>query len=137
MFKHNQLRVVVSFPQISPKMELQSILTLSGLSPDDNGRELTCSAENIVGQTEASVLLNILCKNSHCVVWICFDRMSPKLRFVAVLCDRRPWVQMVGHDQWWTKYTSPVLVLKIPWWNITPYLHTYKCISTPFEFRLE
>uniref|UniRef100_A0A673MPL5 Tyrosine-protein kinase receptor n=1 Tax=Sinocyclocheilus rhinocerous TaxID=307959 RepID=A0A673MPL5_9TELE len=56
----NQIRVVVSFSQISHKMELQSILTLSGLSPDDNGRELTCSAENIVGQTEASVLLNIL-----------------------------------------------------------------------------
>ncbi|XP_051750852.1 neurotrophic tyrosine kinase, receptor, type 2b [Ctenopharyngodon idella] len=42
------------------KMELQSALSLSGLSPDDNGRELTCSAENIVGQNEASVLLNIL-----------------------------------------------------------------------------
>ncbi|XP_076868192.1 neurotrophic tyrosine kinase, receptor, type 2b isoform X2 [Brachyhypopomus gauderio] len=40
--------------------ELQSTLTLSGLSPSDNGREITCSAENIVGQNEASVILNIL-----------------------------------------------------------------------------
>ncbi|KAA0716506.1 BDNF/NT-3 growth factors receptor [Triplophysa tibetana] len=42
------------------QMELQSVLTLSGLSPDDNGRELTCSAENIVGHKDASVILNIL-----------------------------------------------------------------------------
>ncbi|TRY54314.1 hypothetical protein DNTS_021292 [Danionella cerebrum] len=41
------------------KMDQQSVLTLSGLSPDDNGRELTCSAENMVGLIEASVLLNI------------------------------------------------------------------------------
>lgn len=61
MYKH--IRVdAVSFSQIS-KIELQSVLTLIGLSPDDNGRELTCSAENIVGQNEASVILNILCKN--------------------------------------------------------------------------
>lgn len=45
------------------KTGLQSVLTLSGLSPDDNGRELTCSAENIVGHKEASVVLNILCKD--------------------------------------------------------------------------
>lgn len=90
MFKHNQIRVVVSFPQISHKMELQSILTLSGLSPDDNGRELTCSAENIVGQTEASVLLNILCKNSHCVVWICF----------ALLWQNEPQVTVHSSPLW-------------------------------------
>ncbi|XP_030624650.1 neurotrophic tyrosine kinase, receptor, type 2b isoform X2 [Chanos chanos] len=40
--------------------ELESKLTLSGLSPLDNGREITCNAENIVGQSEASVLLSIL-----------------------------------------------------------------------------
>ncbi|KAG9281842.1 neurotrophic tyrosine kinase, receptor, type 2b [Astyanax mexicanus] len=39
---------------------LQSMLILNGLSPSDNGREITCSAENIVGQNEASVTLNIL-----------------------------------------------------------------------------
>ncbi|XP_036436155.1 neurotrophic tyrosine kinase, receptor, type 2b [Colossoma macropomum] len=40
--------------------DLQSMLTLTGLSPSDNGREITCNAENIVGQNEASVTLNIL-----------------------------------------------------------------------------
>uniref|UniRef100_A0A4W4G5C4 Tyrosine-protein kinase receptor n=1 Tax=Electrophorus electricus TaxID=8005 RepID=A0A4W4G5C4_ELEEL len=40
--------------------KMKSTLTLSGLSPSDNGREITCSAENIVGQTEASVILHIL-----------------------------------------------------------------------------
>uniref|UniRef100_A0A3P8NCA9 Tyrosine-protein kinase receptor n=1 Tax=Astatotilapia calliptera TaxID=8154 RepID=A0A3P8NCA9_ASTCA len=45
--------------QIEP-MDTESILTLSGLSPDDNGRAIVCSAENMVGQTEASLQLNIL-----------------------------------------------------------------------------
>lgn len=39
-------------------------LTLSNLSPDDNGRLLICSAENMVGQTEAVLQLNILCEGS-------------------------------------------------------------------------
>ncbi|KAI4902515.1 hypothetical protein NFI96_013141 [Prochilodus magdalenae] len=43
--------------------DLQSMLTLNGLSPSDNGREITCNAENIVGQNESSVILNILCKD--------------------------------------------------------------------------
>ncbi|KAM9820958.1 neurotrophic tyrosine kinase, receptor, type 2b [Neosynchiropus ocellatus] len=37
-----------------------SRLTLSGLSPEDNGRVIICSAENMVGQTEATLQLNIL-----------------------------------------------------------------------------
>lgn len=49
--------------QIEP-METESSLTLSGLSPDDNGRVIICSAENMVGQTEATLQLNILCKAS-------------------------------------------------------------------------
>ncbi|XP_030598933.1 neurotrophic tyrosine kinase, receptor, type 2b [Archocentrus centrarchus] len=40
--------------------DMESILTLSGLSPDDNGRAIICSAENMVGLTEASLQLNIL-----------------------------------------------------------------------------
>lgn len=48
------------------------MLTLSGLSPDDNGRELTCSAENIVGHKDASAILNILCKNLWFIMWNCF-----------------------------------------------------------------
>lgn len=44
-------------------MDMESMLTLSGLSPDDNGRAIICSAENMVGQTEASLQLNILCKD--------------------------------------------------------------------------
>ncbi|KAM6902283.1 neurotrophic tyrosine kinase, receptor, type 2b [Xenentodon cancila] len=39
--------------------DTESILTLSGLSPDDNGRVIVCSAENMVGQIEATLQLNI------------------------------------------------------------------------------
>ncbi|KAF7666473.1 hypothetical protein LDENG_00106640 [Lucifuga dentata] len=45
--------------EIEP-LDLESSLTLSGLSPDDNGRLIICSAENMVGQTEATLQLNIL-----------------------------------------------------------------------------
>ncbi|XP_069025954.1 neurotrophic tyrosine kinase, receptor, type 2b [Embiotoca jacksoni] len=41
-------------------LETESRLTLSGLSPDDNGRVIVCSAENMVGQSEATLQLNIL-----------------------------------------------------------------------------
>lgn len=50
-------------------IDLQSVLTLRNLSHSDNGREITCNAENIVGQTEASVILNILCK--YLVMCVC------------------------------------------------------------------
>ncbi|KAG7476277.1 hypothetical protein MATL_G00081130 [Megalops atlanticus] len=40
--------------------ELQARLILTNLSRYDNGREISCSAENIVGQSEATALLNIL-----------------------------------------------------------------------------
>ncbi|XP_005798703.1 BDNF/NT-3 growth factors receptor-like isoform X1 [Xiphophorus maculatus] len=45
--------------EIDP-LETKSTLILSGLSPDDNGRVIVCSAENIVGQIEATLQLNIL-----------------------------------------------------------------------------
>uniref|UniRef100_A0A8C7FA42 Tyrosine-protein kinase receptor n=1 Tax=Oncorhynchus kisutch TaxID=8019 RepID=A0A8C7FA42_ONCKI len=41
-------------------LELESNLTLLGLSPSDNGRVITCNVENVVGQTEAYLQLNIL-----------------------------------------------------------------------------
>ncbi|MEQ2171600.1 hypothetical protein GOODEAATRI_012472 [Goodea atripinnis] len=41
-------------------LETKINLTLSDLSPDDNGRVIVCSAENMVGQTEATLQLNIL-----------------------------------------------------------------------------
>lgn len=44
---------------------MESTLNLSDLSPDDNGRVIICSAENMVGQTEASLQLNILCKGTY------------------------------------------------------------------------
>lgn len=44
---------------------MESSLTLSDLSPDDNGKVIICSAENMVGQTEATLTLNILCKDSY------------------------------------------------------------------------
>lgn len=53
--------------QVDP---LDSSLTLSGLSPDDNGRVIICSAENTVGQMEATLQLNILCKSFHFSVFI-------------------------------------------------------------------
>ncbi|XP_070706640.1 neurotrophic tyrosine kinase, receptor, type 2b [Pempheris klunzingeri] len=40
--------------------ETQTSLNLLDLSPDDNGRVIVCSAENMVGQTEATLQLNIL-----------------------------------------------------------------------------
>uniref|UniRef100_A0A672IBY4 Tyrosine-protein kinase receptor n=1 Tax=Salarias fasciatus TaxID=181472 RepID=A0A672IBY4_SALFA len=40
--------------------QYRSNLTLSGLSPDDNGRVIVCSAENMVGLNEATLQLNIL-----------------------------------------------------------------------------
>ncbi|XP_036974151.1 neurotrophic tyrosine kinase, receptor, type 2b isoform X1 [Acanthopagrus latus] len=40
--------------------DMKSTLTLSDLSPYDNGRLIVCSAENMVGQTEATLQLNIL-----------------------------------------------------------------------------
>lgn len=43
----------------------ESSLILSGLSPDDNGKVVVCSAENMVGQNEATLLLSILCKGFH------------------------------------------------------------------------
>ncbi|KAK6315582.1 BDNF/NT-3 growth factors receptor-like isoform X1 [Coregonus clupeaformis] len=41
-------------------LELESNLTLLGLLPSDNGRVITCNVENVVGQTEAYLQLNIL-----------------------------------------------------------------------------
>ncbi|XP_049460611.1 neurotrophic tyrosine kinase, receptor, type 2b [Epinephelus fuscoguttatus] len=40
--------------------DTESSLTLSELSSDDNGKVIICSAENMVGQTEATLQLNIL-----------------------------------------------------------------------------
>ncbi|KAK7896492.1 hypothetical protein WMY93_021817 [Mugilogobius chulae] len=40
--------------------DTESSLILSDLSPVDNGRVITCSAENMVGQSEATLQLNIL-----------------------------------------------------------------------------
>ncbi|XP_039636495.1 neurotrophic tyrosine kinase, receptor, type 2b isoform X2 [Perca fluviatilis] len=45
--------------EIDPS-DMESSLTLSDLSPDDNGKVIICSAENMVGQTEATLTLNIL-----------------------------------------------------------------------------
>lgn len=44
--------------------EMQTSLILSDLSPDDNGRVIVCSAENMVGQNEATLQLDIHCKAS-------------------------------------------------------------------------
>lgn len=58
------IQVLMLCLQIDP-LEMESSLTLSGLSPYDNGRVIICSAENMVGQMEATLQLNILCKGSH------------------------------------------------------------------------
>uniref|UniRef100_A0A1A7XC30 Tyrosine-protein kinase receptor n=2 Tax=Iconisemion striatum TaxID=60296 RepID=A0A1A7XC30_9TELE len=41
-------------------LDMENYLTLTGLSPDDNGKVIVCSGENMVGQDEATLLLNIL-----------------------------------------------------------------------------
>uniref|UniRef100_A0A1A8DKJ5 Tyrosine-protein kinase receptor n=4 Tax=Nothobranchius TaxID=28779 RepID=A0A1A8DKJ5_NOTKA len=41
-------------------LDMENSLSLTGLSPDDNGKVIVCSAENMVGQDEATLLLNIL-----------------------------------------------------------------------------
>lgn len=55
--------MIVCF-QMDPS-DTKSSLILSGLSPDDNGKVVVCSAENMVGQNEATLMLNILCKVFH------------------------------------------------------------------------
>ncbi|XP_029300823.1 LOW QUALITY PROTEIN: BDNF/NT-3 growth factors receptor-like [Cottoperca gobio] len=45
--------------EIDPS-DTESNLTLSDLSPDDHGKLIVCSAENMVGQSEATLRLNIL-----------------------------------------------------------------------------
>uniref|UniRef100_A0A3Q3DMX4 Tyrosine-protein kinase receptor n=1 Tax=Hippocampus comes TaxID=109280 RepID=A0A3Q3DMX4_HIPCM len=50
---------VILCVQIDPT-ETESRLTLTNLSPEDNGLVITCTAENMVGQTEATLQLNIL-----------------------------------------------------------------------------
>ncbi|XP_034047438.1 neurotrophic tyrosine kinase, receptor, type 2b [Thalassophryne amazonica] len=51
---------MLSTHYVTERLDLKLSLTLTGLSPADNGRVIICSAENIVGQTEASLQLNIL-----------------------------------------------------------------------------
>ncbi len=58
------MRIMMLCLQIEPS-DTESNLTLSDLSPDDNGRMIICSAENMVGQTEATLQLNILCEDFY------------------------------------------------------------------------
>nr|XP_020476818.1 BDNF/NT-3 growth factors receptor-like [Monopterus albus] len=53
-------RDLLSTPSEIEFLETESNLTLSGLSPDDNGKMIICSAANMVGQMEATLQLNIL-----------------------------------------------------------------------------
>ncbi|KAM3599262.1 uncharacterized protein V6R79_002798 [Siganus canaliculatus] len=53
------LEMLSTHHEIEPS-DMESSLTLSDLSPEDNGRVIICSAENMVGQTEATLQLNIL-----------------------------------------------------------------------------
>lgn len=60
------MQIIMLYLQIEPS-DTESSLTLSELSSDDNGKVIICSAENMVGQTEATLQLNILCKDfSYC-----------------------------------------------------------------------
>ncbi|XP_061654955.1 neurotrophic tyrosine kinase, receptor, type 2b [Phyllopteryx taeniolatus] len=52
------LDMIFSHYEIDP-METASRITLTDLSPEDNGQVITCTAENMVGQTEATLQLNI------------------------------------------------------------------------------
>lgn len=50
--------------------DTESGLILSDLSPDDNGRVIVCSAENVVGKSEATLQLDIHCKACSAVAWM-------------------------------------------------------------------
>uniref|UniRef100_A0A3Q3AJZ3 Tyrosine-protein kinase receptor n=1 Tax=Kryptolebias marmoratus TaxID=37003 RepID=A0A3Q3AJZ3_KRYMA len=52
--------VMTDFMDDSDHPGMKKSLILTGLSPDDNGKMVVCSAENMVGQNEATLLLNIL-----------------------------------------------------------------------------
>ncbi|CAN9504541.1 unnamed protein product [Ophioblennius macclurei] len=54
-----KLDMLSTYNRVDP-YETESHLTLSGLSPDDNGRVIVCSAENMVGLNESTLQLNIL-----------------------------------------------------------------------------
>lgn len=109
------------------KMGLQSVLTLSGLSPDDNGRELTCSAENIVGHKEASVVLNILFPPSivqlyqpernqdWCIPFTVTGNPKPELRWYheGKLLEEHQYIRTEIHDITDTEYHG-CLQLVIP-----------------------
>uniref|UniRef100_A0A4W6BXN5 Tyrosine-protein kinase receptor n=1 Tax=Lates calcarifer TaxID=8187 RepID=A0A4W6BXN5_LATCA len=70
--------------QIEP-METESSLTLSGLSPDDNGRVIICSAENMVGQTELHPTIQQLLgpeQNHHwCIPFSVTGNPKPELQW--------------------------------------------------------
>lgn len=75
--------------QIDPS-ETENILTLTDLSPDDNGKVIVCSAENMVGQTEATLQLNILCEDlSYGMQYILvFPSCHPVITLSSVLAFR-------------------------------------------------
>lgn len=55
------------FCQVIPA-DMETSLVLSDLSPDDNGRVIVCSAENVVGKNEATLQLDIHCK--ACAIFV-------------------------------------------------------------------
>uniref|UniRef100_A0A3P9LYW7 receptor protein-tyrosine kinase n=1 Tax=Oryzias latipes TaxID=8090 RepID=A0A3P9LYW7_ORYLA len=78
--------------EIDP-LDTESMLTLTGLSSDDNGRKIVCSVENMVGQSEATLELNILFppailqllppeRNHHwCIPFTVTGNPKPELRW--------------------------------------------------------
>lgn len=64
---------------------MESGLILSDLSPDDNGRVIVCSAENVVGKSEATLQLDIHCKTCSAVAASSVDDANhpPRTRLIG------------------------------------------------------
>ncbi|XP_047426491.1 neurotrophic tyrosine kinase, receptor, type 2b isoform X2 [Mugil cephalus] len=94
------------------EMETESTITLVSLSPDDNGKVIVCSAENMVGQTEATLQLNILFsptiqqllppeRDHHwCIPFTVTGNPKPKLKWYHndVLLPEQDFIRTMIHE---------------------------------------
>ncbi|KAF7688532.1 neurotrophic tyrosine kinase, receptor, type 2b [Silurus meridionalis] len=108
-------------------VDLQSMLILRNLSHSDNGRTIICSAENIVGQSEESVNLNILFppiileletpsrSQDWCIPFSVTGNPKPELRWYhkGKLLEEKYYMKTQIHDSTESEYHG-CLQLEIP-----------------------
>ncbi|XP_054613416.1 neurotrophic tyrosine kinase, receptor, type 2b [Dunckerocampus dactyliophorus] len=111
------LYMISSRYDIKP-MDMASSLTLSDLSPEDNGRLIACSAENMVGQTEATLQLNILFaptilqllepEQGHhwCIPFSVTGNPKPELQwyFENVILQEQDYIRTMYHQTYNSEY---------------------------------